>query len=266
MKDVIFIKWGGSLITDKDKPFTPNLDNIRTLANQIKKLIDIKPDSNLILGHGSGSFGHAVGSKYKTRLGVKTRAEWIGFSEVWYAARELNTYVIEALHNEKIPAITFPPSTFMTSTHGQGKLFFQSTIDSAISENLVPVIHGDVIFDDHLGGTILSTEDIFVFLSNFYKPRKILLAGLEKYIWADYPHNTIPIKLITPDNFNIIKTKIQGSSSVDVTGGMLEKVRIMIELVKTYPETEISIFSGLLPNCLLNEVLNEPIGTLIKSE
>ena len=41
MKDIIFIKWGGSLITDKDKPFTPNLDTIRTLANQIKKLIGV---------------------------------------------------------------------------------------------------------------------------------------------------------------------------------------------------------------------------------
>ena len=266
MKDVIFIKWGGSLITNKDKPFTPNLETIQDLAIQIRKLRELKPGLNLILGHGSGSFGHAVGNKYKTRVGVNSKEEWLGFSEVWYAARELNTFVVKALQDEKIPSITFPPSTFMTSSNRSGNHLFQTTIKSALERNLVPIIHGDVIFDDQLGGTILSTEDIFIFLAKFFNPKKILLAGLEKYIWADFPINTVPIKLITPENFNFIKSNIQGSSSVDVTGGMLEKVRIMIDLVQTFPYTEVSVFSGLIQNCLIEEVLYKPIGTIIKSE
>ena len=266
MKDLIFIKWGGSLITNKDKPFTPNLETIQDLANQIRKIKELKPELHLILGHGSGSFGHAVGNKYKTRVGVNTKEEWLGFSEVWFAARELNTFVVKALLDEKIPAITFPPSTFMTSSHRSGNQLFQTTINSALEKNLVPVIHGDVIFDDQLGGTILSTEDIFTFLATYFNPKKILLAGLEEYIWADFPFNTAPIKLITPENFPEIKTNIQGSSSVDVTGGMLEKVRIMIDLVQTFPNTEVSVFSGLIQNCLIEEVLNKPVGTIIKSE
>jgi len=35
MKDLILIKLGGSLITDKTKPFTPRLDVIKRLAKEI---------------------------------------------------------------------------------------------------------------------------------------------------------------------------------------------------------------------------------------
>lgn len=266
MNDLIMVKWGGSLITDKDKPFTPRLEIIQSLAKQIKKLKEIKPDLKIILGHGSGSFGHAVASKYQTRAGVKTEDDWIGFSQVWHAARSLNVIVTQALHDQGLPAVTFSPASFISSINGKGLDFFQFPLDKALSSNILPVIHGDVIFDHLLGGTILSTEDIFLFLTDYYHPQKILLAGIEDYIWADYPENKIPIKSITTRNFDDIKTKIGESSSVDVTGGMIEKVKLMIDLVKKYPSIKINIFSGLSSDCLIQEVLGEPTGTLIEME
>lgn len=266
MNELIMVKWGGSLITEKDKPFTPRMEIIQSLAKQIKKLQEIKPDLKIILGHGSGSFGHAVASKYKTRNGVKTEEDWIGFSQVWHAARSLNFIVTQALHDQGLPAVTFSPSSFISSLNGKGFEFFQFPFERALSSNILPVIHGDVIFDHLLGGTILSTEDIFLFLSDYFQPQKILLAGIEDYIWADFPEKKFPIKSITPRNFEDIKTKIGESSSVDVTGGMIEKVKLMIDLVKQYPDTKISIFSGLSSDCLIREVLGEPSGTLIEME
>ncbi|PKO07028.1 MAG: hypothetical protein CVU41_03815 [Chloroflexi bacterium HGW-Chloroflexi-3] len=266
MNDLIMIKWGGSLITDKDKPCTPQLEIIQSLAKQIKKLHEIKPGLKIILGHGSGSFGHAVASKYQTRNGVKTEDDWIGFSQVWHAARSLNVIVIQALHDQGLPAVTFSPSSFISSSNGKGVEYFQFPLERALSSNILPVVHGDVIFDQLLGGTILSTEDIFLFLADYYQPQKILLAGIEDYIWADFPEKKYPIKSITTVNFEDIKSVIGKSSSVDVTGGMIEKVKIMIDLVKKYPSTKISIFSGLSSNCLIQEVLGEPTGTLIEME
>ncbi len=266
MNDLIMIKWGGSLITDKGKPFTPRLEIIQSLAKQIKKLTEIKPDLKIILGHGSGSFGHAVAYKYQTRNGVKTMEDWIGFSQVWHAARSLNVIVTQALHDQGVPAVTFSPSSFISSSNGKGLEFFQFPFGKALSSNILPVIHGDVIFDHLLGGTILSTEDIFLYLTAYYQPQNILLAGIEDYIWEDFPGKKIPIKSITTRNFDDIRTKIGESTSVDVTGGMIEKVRLMIDLVKKYPSTKISIFSGLSSDCLIQEVLAGPTGTLIEME
>lgn len=266
MNDLIMIKWGGSLITEKDKALTPRLEIIQSLAKQIKKITEIKPDLRLIIGHGSGSFGHAVASKYQTRKGVRNKADWVGFARVWHAARSLNVIVSQALQDQGIPSVTFSPMSFISSSNGTGNAFFQFPFDTALSSGIIPVIHGDVMFDHVLGGTILSTEDIFSFLSDFYHPQKILLAGIEDYIWADFPEKKFPIKSITTRNFDEVKNLIGASASVDVTGGMITKVKLMLDLVKRSPGTKISIFSGLTSDCLIKEVLGLPTGTLIEME
>jgi len=266
MNSIIMIKWGGSLITDKDKPFTPRLEIIQSLANQIKMILEINHSQKIILGHGSGSFGHAVAHQYQTRSGVKTKEDWLGFSRVWQAARKLNIIVMQALQESGLPCITFSPSAFIASSSGKGNDFFHSSFEAALNANIIPVVHGDVVFDDVLGGTILSTEDIFLFLAGFFKPKKILLAGIEPYIWADFPDKRIPLKTITANNFLEIQSRIGTSTSVDVTGGMIEKVRLMTDLVKKYPEIKVSIFSGLAENCLIKETMGESIGTTIQLE
>lgn len=266
MNDLIMIKWGGSLITEKDKAFTPRLDTIQSLAEQIKIITEIKPDLKIIIGHGSGSFGHAVASKYQTRKGVMIQKDWVGFTQVWHAARSLNVIVMQALHDQGVPSVTFSPMSFISSSNGIGNDSFQFPFEKALSSGIIPVVHGDVIFDHVLGGTILSTEDIFSYLSDFYHPQKILLAGIENCIWADFPEKNYPINSITSRNFDEIKNKIGESASVDVTGGMITKVKIMLELVKRSPNTKISVFSGLTSDSLINEVFGSPTGTIIEME
>ena len=69
-KEIVFLKLGGSLITDKDKPYTPRLDKLANLSLEIKTVLDSIPELVLILGHGSGSFGHIAAKKHGTRDGV----------------------------------------------------------------------------------------------------------------------------------------------------------------------------------------------------
>ena len=69
-KEIVFLKLGGSLITDKDKPYTPRLDKLANLSLEIKTVLDSIPELVLILGHGSGSFGHTAAKKHGTRDGV----------------------------------------------------------------------------------------------------------------------------------------------------------------------------------------------------
>lgn len=50
---------------------------------------------------------------------------------------------------------------------------FVETIENqaALEAGIVPVIHGDVAFDEELGGTVASTEDLFAFLATKMPPR-----------------------------------------------------------------------------------------------
>jgi isopentenyl phosphate kinase len=259
--ELVFLKLGGSLITDKDRPQTVRREVLARLAGEIASARRDNPELRLLLGHGSGSFGHTAAKKYATRAGVHTYAEWLGFAEVWKAARALNQIVVEAFQDAGLPVIAFPPSAAVSAADGQVLRWDIAPIQAALSAGLIPLVYGDTIFDNQRGGTILSTEDLFIHLAGELSPRRILLAGIEEGVWSDFPACTRLIDLITPENFSQQKASIGGSASVDVTGGMLEKVKIMVNLARSMPEFGALIFSGLQPGNLYQALLGGVPGT-----
>ena len=60
-----FLKLGGSLITDKDSPHTARPEILRRLAEEIAAARQHNPAMQLIIGHGSGSFGHMPAKKIR---------------------------------------------------------------------------------------------------------------------------------------------------------------------------------------------------------
>jgi isopentenyl phosphate kinase len=164
MEDLVFLKLGGSLITDKDQPLTTRPGVLTRLADEISSARSIRPGLPLLLGHGSGSFGHTAAMKHRTRQGVRTPAEWLGFAEVWKDARALNQLVVEALQEKGLPVIAFPPSAAVTARDGRLLRWDIAPIQAALAAGL---IRGQQRhrFDEIRGGTILSTEDLFLFLA-----------------------------------------------------------------------------------------------------
>lgn len=262
--DLYFLKLGGSLITDKNSPHTARPEVLHRLAGEIHAAVISKPDLRLVIGHGSGSFGHIPAHRHNTRAGVRTASEWAGFVEVWQEARALNQIVIESLEKTGLPVIAIPPSAAVTAADGQVFHWDLQPIQAALASGLVPLINGDTIFDIHRGGTILSTEELFFHLARQLKPRRIALAGIETGVWQDYPTRSQLIESITPDNFKQFAGQLGGSAAVDVTGGMLSKVRTMLNLLEDVPELEILIFSGLIPGNVTQVLTGKGIGTRIR--
>ncbi|MFN8412576.1 MAG: isopentenyl phosphate kinase [Anaerolineales bacterium] len=263
-KEIIFLKLGGSLITDKDTPYTPRLDKLAELSREIKAVLDSNPNLLLILGHGSGSFGHVAAKKHGTRDGVQTKEQWYGFAEVRFQAAELNRYVVQSLLEAGIPALPFPPSASMVSNDRKVIHHNVEPIRKALNANLLPVVQGDVAFDEMRGGTILSTEDVFAFLVEPFHPTRILLAGIEAGVWEDFPARTKLVKEIQLSDYEKMRAGISGSASTDVTGGMKAKVEEMLALVQKSKGLTAQIFSA-EENGFLTRALNgENVGTLLK--
>lgn len=277
MKELVFLKLGGSLITDKTQPYTPRLDVMDDLALQIKTALQTHPDLRLVIGHGAGSFGHVPASEYRTRDGLPPRATplahrerdvteedyWLGFSEVWYQASALNRFVMKALHNADVHTVSLSPIASVIASNGQVSVWETTPLRMALSVGLVPVIHGDVAFDEVRGGTILSTEDLFGHLARALNPDRILLAGLEACIWEDFPARTKKIGKITPATFEEISAGVGKAAGADVTGGMESKVRQMLGLVQTVPGLTAQVFSGEEPGNLVRALGGETLGTVI---
>ncbi len=273
-KEIVLLKLGGSLITDKDTPYTPRLEKLKELAHEIKTVLDSRPDLLLILGHGSGSFGHVAAKKYGTRDGVKPSPPaplpnegegdyWKGFAEVRFQAAELNRYVMESLFKAGVPAISFPPSSSMISNERKVIHHNILAMRKALDVHLLPVVYGDVTFDEKLGGTILSTEDVFTFLVEQFSPSRILLAGIEAGVWEDFPARTRQVKQIQVSDYEKMRAGIGGSASTDVTGGMKAKVEEMLALIQRTKGLTAQIFSAEEGGFLERALRGENVGTLL---
>ncbi len=263
---VTFLKLGGSLITDKQRPHTARLDVLERIAAEIQLAYAAQPGLRLVLGHGSGSFGHVPARRYGTRQGVHSPQDWLGFVEVWREAAALNRLVIDALGAVELPALPFQPSASVLALDGRVAAWELAPLRAALQAGLLPVVYGDVIFDTLRGGTILSTEDLFAHLAAYLRPRRILLAGLEPGVWGDYPTCTHLLERITPASFAAIAGSVGGSAATDVTGGMASKVQQSLDWVELIPGLEVSIFSGEEPGAVQRALLGEAAGTVLCGE
>lgn len=259
---LIFLKLGGSLITDKTVTERLRPEILKRVAEEIAAAREKNLQMRLVLGHGSGSFGHVAAAKHDTRKGVKTAAEWHGFAEVSDAALRLNRHVRGALLEGGVPVISLSPSASVYCEDGVIQEMAFGRVQDALDAGLVPLIHGDVAFDGRLGGTIVSTEEVMTFLADHLDPHWLLLAGETAGV---YDSQKVVIPKITDGNFEQVKIHLGGSRGTDVTGGMLSKVQGMLDLVTAHPMLSIKIFSGGEAG-LIERLLLEPasaVGTLI---
>ena len=180
---VVFLKLGGSLITDKARPETARLDVLARLAQELAQARAERPELQLLLGHGSGSFGHPVAAQHGTHLGARTEQEWRGFLEVWQAAHRLHGHVLDALQAAGLPAMSFPPSASAVCENGEIMSLAHEPILLALEAGLLPVVLGDVAFDRRRGATILSTERVMGWLADALAASRILLAGVEEGVY-----------------------------------------------------------------------------------
>ncbi len=259
-----FVKLGGSLITDKSRAYTARHEVIVRLAGEIRRSLELEPDIRLVVGHGSGSFGHWAAEPYGTREGVSTPTEWIGFAEVAAAAARLNCLVTDALLEAGVPVWSFQPSASARCHDGELVHLETGLMGVALSHGLVPLVYGDVALDDVRGGTIVSTEDLFVYLAAELEPDRILL--LSEVAGVLGPDGE-PVPRITPSSVDELSDVLTGARGADVTGGMLDKVRRMGDVAQRHPQTTIHILTGMRPGlltcCLLGD--DPDLGTRICS-
>lgn len=257
-KELILIKLGGSLITDKKKAFVAKKKVIDRLSLEIRDALKhLKGD--LIIGHGSGSFGHSVAAKYNTQKGITNKHSIEGFSLVSMAARKINQIVMDSLVSKGIKAITFSPLSFIYSTNEEEKESITINIKKALEIGLTPVVYGDVIMDEKMGFCIYSGEKTLNLLAEKfikdYKVIRIIYCGETNGVY-DQKGNTI--KEITSKNYIKIKNVLKGSSAIDVTGGMMHKVNEALEIANKL-QAKTLIINATKDNVLKNAILGKEV-------
>lgn len=264
---LIFIKLGGSVLTDKTQPETLNHATLQAVALSIAELRQAQPDLQLLIGHGGGSFGHYWADKYGTQRGVTDATGWEGVARVADAMGRLNRSVVDALLAAGINPISVQPSASARARAGLLHALDTTTIERLLAVNLVPVVYGDVVLDDTQGAAIVSTEALFEYLAPRLQPERIVLVGEAAVFTADPRRDPDAVRIaqITAANIETVLEQAGASHGTDVTGGMAAKVRQMWRLVEAAPGLEIQIV-GTEPEILRRALRGEAVdeGTIIK--
>lgn len=254
---ITLVKIGGSSITNKAEKQTYLQEVMQQIARELQSARLEASSLSLVLGHGSGSFGHFEASEHDTIHGVKGPEQWYGFARVGAVAAKLNQYVMEDCLDAGLPVLHIQPSAIAEAQDGQIITMNMTAIQRALQQGLIPLLYGDVAFDEIRGGTIISTENILTYLAQHLLgvTRIILLAGED----GVYDETGTLIPLITSFNFDTVRPVLGTSAGTDVTGGMLTKVEDMMALVARRPDLVIHIINGRVPGRLLACLLDQPV-------
>ncbi|WP_300609060.1 isopentenyl phosphate kinase [Methanohalophilus sp.] len=249
--NLTILKLGGSVITDKNADEGVALkEEISRLAKEISSY-----KGQMIIVHGAGSFGHPLAHRYS--LVDNFDAE--GLVLTHRSVKILNSIVVDALNESGVKSVGVHSMDCFTTTDGRISSSFLDPIRIMIEKGIVPVLHGDVVMDSTKGVSIVSGDQVLPYLALAFGAGRIGLGSAEDGVLDE---NGNPIPLITNDNFDYIKACLGGSACTDVTGGMLGKVRELLDMCHGRSMTSY-IFNAKVAGNVLNFLNGEEIGTAI---
>jgi len=229
MDQLTVLKLGGSAITDKARECTPDIPTIQNVADQLRDY-----DRPLILIHGGGSYAHPFVAKSGLGKGLLERSQLRSISETEFYLGQLTRIICASLLLRGKRPVPFHPMSFVTFDNGKVNRMLLDPIRKALQAGLVPLLHGDLVFDESRGIGVLSGDRIASLVGQRLGASRVLLGSDVDGVYLQNP-KTFPsatlISEVTSENFRSVLEASRGPSG-DATGGMAEKVRQALQLAK----------------------------------
>ena len=238
---MIILKIGGSILTNKDSTSEVDELSLKRIASEIKSSMDNSP-KHLVIVHGAGSFGHPPAKKYKIGEAFD-ESEYpqkrLGFCEIQNQVKKLNMYICEAFINEGLPAIAVPASGFITATNKRITDGNLDLFETYLEKGFVPVIYGDVVLDNELEFCVISGDQLIQYLAKNLNPEQVILGTDVDGVYNKNPKTHDDA--IFFDKFTSLEEldTFEGTTNVDVTGGMVGKIKELLYLADLGIESKI---------------------------
>jgi isopentenyl phosphate kinase len=263
------VKFGGAALTDKRQLEQLNHDGF---ASCIRLASQLPPRSCIV--HGAGSFGHFHASLHNVNAGIEVEPKrhtdivakssgdpgmseaprivaahkqhppgW-GMCETRRSVLKLNSKIFSALLDAGRCATALHPMDGWFSNDAVLCSAQLDCVERCLQLDVVPVLHGDVVFDSVRGFSILSGDDITQELSRHFRPPFVVFVSDVPGVFLHPPSNVSGcstsdatfITLCTVDSAGNIKQlhcpalhshshhmqslEVGGSSGTDITGGV----------------------------------------------
>jgi isopentenyl phosphate kinase len=236
---------------------------IERLGGEIGRVAAEKP-YRLIVGHGSGSFGHRMATRFGLAEGIRLPAQLTGISLTQERAAMLHRYVIGALSDAEARPFSIAPSSCVVAAAGKPVSFLDEPLFLALDHGLLPVIYGDIAMDRQQVAAVCSTERLFEMivprlLERGWTVRRVVWLGETDGLY-DAEGRTVP--RVSAENFEEAARAIGDPAGADVTGGMRHRLETALSLAQLGIPSLLA--NGLTPGLLERAVQGGPVpGTLI---
>ncbi|XP_022158794.1 uncharacterized protein LOC111025262 isoform X1 [Momordica charantia] len=311
------VKLGGAAITCKNELETIHEENLATVSSHLRKTMVSGSSSSKIIGmdwskrpgqsdiasiaddfgeqevglaspfivvHGAGSFGHFQASKSGVHKGGLGRSlVKAGFVATRISVTSLNLQIVRALAREGIPSVGMSPFSCGWSTCERNIAAVDlHGVSKAINFGFVPVLHGDAVFDDSLGCTILSGDVIIRHLAEHLKPDYVVFLTdvLGVYDRPPSEPNAVLLREIVvgeDGRWSVLQPIMHNSNTEveitvaahDTTGGMVTKISeaamiaklgIEVYIVKAATDHSLRALSGKIRG----KIPDDWLGTVIR--
>lgn len=214
MARTIVVKLGGSVITDKSKPFSYRSDVVSALAEEIAS-----SDEKVVVVHGGGSFGHTVARQYglNSFSGAPSAA---GVPQTRDAMYELDRMVCKTMMEYKLSPYPFAPFDLLTRSKAISSTIW---LRGLLKANLTPVTFGDVSLSPE-GFKVISGDTIVYEIARMLNPERCVFALDADGVYDGSSRVIFPE--LTPSKIR----KMKVATGDDATGGMRTKLEVAARL------------------------------------
>lgn len=264
MRDLILMKIGGSVCTEKGRGrFRVRTQAIGRIACEIAEARKGR-EFRLLLVNGAGPFGHVNVVDYDINNGLESPRDFEGFVKTVCDCAYLNHKVSDTLRKKGLPAYPFPSSSVIVQSDKRIVSFCLDVVKGLWQSNpdIIPVMNGTMVSDLKLKGSVVSGDRPIEYLAERLAPKLVVFATDVDGIYTADPRKDRKARLIgsiSKDEFSELRFGIEGSSSTDVTGGMLRKIERLVEL-----GTRTLVLNGNVPGRVRDALLGGEVkGTVI---
>lgn len=259
-KEVILLKLGGSLLTDKNQPFSIRKDIVKIAVKQV-----IDANVKLILIHGGGSFGHPLAKQYSIINGFDKSIpnQILGLTQTHQSMNKFNSYLINLFLEKGFPTFSIQSSSIFLRDSSQIITNSIDIIETALDLNILPILYGDIILDKHGSFSIISGDEIIFELcenlKNYAISKVIFTMETDGLFISDNTKENgyTLLKECTCNELDLINLADMGQK-IDVTGGIQGKLNF-IKKICNY-KIPVQLINGLHEGYIFKALKNQELN------